>query len=773
MRLKNPAFFFSCSFFLMICCQMVMGNEQQQQYPSDSSRPENLNIIPRPFQVKLHPGSFSINRETVLLLPMDAGSEEGQVYQHCLEPAVPFTIPLKQRAEANYIQLSVDSVRVSGEEAYRLQVSPNHISITGHDRAGMFYGLQSLVQLAAASDNQVIPGYMIEDHPRFAYRGMHLDVSRHFFSAAIIQKWIDVLALYKINTFHWHLTDDQGWRIEIQKYPELQTISAYRNETLIGHKKDTPHQFDGKRYGGYYTQDEVKQIVQYAAARQITIIPEIEMPGHAMAALAAYPQLGCTGGPYQTATFWGIFSDVYCAGNDSTFTFLEDVLDEVLSLFPSKYIHVGGDECPKQRWHDCPKCRRRMTDEHLKDENELQSYFINRIEKFLNSKGRQIIGWDEILEGGLSPGATVMSWRGEEGGIEAARLQHDVVMTPEKMVYLDYYQSLNPDEPLAGGGYLPLSKIYSYEPFPPALTSEQTKYIIGVQANTWSEYMDSEEKAEYMMFPRMMALAEIGWSVKENKDYADFLYRLRQQSVLFKKLNLHAADTFDEITYSIGKNADGKTLVGLHSTLPHGIIHYTTDGSAPGKEATVYQDILTVEQNETIKASVFKNDEPLGREFYKSFLFHNAVGKPVKLTNQPADNYNPGEAALVNGIEASNLYNDGQWLGFSGVNLEALIDLGSVQNIKMIGMNILKYHWQKMWEPVELGFWISDDGVDYKKIYSQKDFPLNGINVIRASLKNKKARYIKVVAVNRGTIPPGEYIAGAKALLMVDEIMVY
>jgi hexosaminidase len=598
-------------------------------------------------------------------------------------------------------------------------------------------------------------------------------VSRHFFSAAMIQKWIDVLALYKINTFHWHLTDDQGWRIEIKKYPELQTVSAYRNETLIGHKKDIPHQFDGKRYGGYYTQEEVKQIVQYAAARQITIIPEIEMPGHAMAALAAYPQLGCTGGPYQTATFWGIFSDVYCAGNDSTFTFIEDVLDEVLALFPSSYIHIGGDECPKQRWHDCPKCRKRMADEQLKDENALHGYFIKRIEKYLNSKGRQIIGWDEILEGGLSPGATVMSWRGEEGGIEAARLHHDVVMTPEKMVYLDYYQSLYPDEPLAGGGYLPLSKIYAYEPFPPELTTEETKYIIGVQANTWSEYMDSGQQAEYMMFPRMMALAEIAWSEKGSRDYADFLDRLRHQAVLLKNLDIHAANTFDEITYSIGKNADGKTLVGLHSTLPQGVIHYTTDGSVPGKEAAVYQDMLDVEKSETIKAAVFKNDKPWGREFAKSFLFHQAVGKPVKLTYQPADNYNPGTAALVNGIEASNLYNDGQWVGFSGVNLEAVIDLGSVQNIRLIGMNILKYHWQKMWEPVELGFWISDDGVDYRKVYSQKDFPVNGINAIRASLKNMKARYIKVTAVNRGTIPPGEYIAGAKALLMVDEIMVY
>jgi hexosaminidase len=380
---------------------------------------------------------------------------------------IPYQIPVRQKANANYIRLVIDSVGVSFQEGYILQVGQNHVLITGHDRAGVFYRLQSLIQMVAQSGNNTISGCIIEDHPRFAYRGMHLDVSRHFFSAATIKKWIDVLALSKINVFHWHLTDDQGWRIEIKGYPALQTVAAYRNETLIGHKKEIPHVFDGKRYGGYYTQDEVRDIIHYAADKHITIIPEIEMPGHALAALAAYPSLGCTGGPYQTATFWGIFSDVYCAGYEEVFSFLQEVLDEVMALFPSKYIHIGGDECPKQRWRDCPKCRKRMSEENLKDENELQSYFIKRIEKYLNSKGRQIIGWDEILEGGLSPGATVMSWTGEQGGITAAMQNHQVIMTPEKYVYLDYYQSLYKDEPLAGGGYLPLNKIYEYEPLPP------------------------------------------------------------------------------------------------------------------------------------------------------------------------------------------------------------------------------------------------------------------------------------------------------------------
>ena len=430
----KPVFIFVFTVFSIVAGQAGMGRNIKIQHPGDSV----LNIIPRPFSVKRNPGSFHFNRETILWIAEDSVSNAIRPLQQCLAMVTEFSLPVKHQADSNYVRLEIDSSRVTNPEGYTLLVNRKQIVITGHDGAGLFYGLQSLMQLASAGNN-TIPACWIEDHPRFAYRGMHLDVCRHFFSVETIKKWLDILALYKINTFHWHLTDDQGWRIEIKSYPELQTISAYRNETLIGHKKEIPHLSDGKRYGGYYTQEEVKRIVQFAADRHITIIPEIEMPGHALAALAAYPNLGCTGGPYQTATFWGIFSDVYCAGNDSTFIFLQRVLDEVLAMFPSKYIHIGGDECPKQRWQDCVKCRKRMADEHLKSENELQSYFIKRIEKYLNDRGRQIIGWDEILEGGLSPGATVMSWRGENGGIEAAKQNHKVIMTPEKFVYLDYY----------------------------------------------------------------------------------------------------------------------------------------------------------------------------------------------------------------------------------------------------------------------------------------------------------------------------------------------
>ncbi|MFB0497833.1 hexosaminidase [Mucilaginibacter sp. OAE612] len=716
---------------------------------------------------------FTFNQSTAIGTTPNIGRDNLTFFNTWFKSVSGFSLRANHRSNAP-VQLNIDDKYVTQPEGYKLSVTAKQIKISGHDAAGVFYGLQSLTQLLKVTNGKVtIQGYTITDYPRFAYRGMHLDVSRHFFKPEAIKKWIDLLALYKINTFHWHLTDDQGWRIEIKKYPLLQSISAYRDETIIGHKKDSPHRFDGKRYGGYYTQDEVKEIVEYATQRHITVIPEIEMPGHALAALAAYPQLGCTGGPYKTATFWGIFDDVYCAGNDETFTFLQNVMNEVLPLFPSKYIHIGGDECPKTKWKVCPKCQQRIKDEHLKDEKELQSYFIGRMEKYLNSKGRQIIGWDEILEGGLTPGATVMSWTGEEGGIAAAKQHHDAIMTPEKYVYLDYYQSLYRAEPLAGGGYTPLSKVYNYEPITNELSGEEAKYIKGVQANAWSEYMASPAQAERQLFPRMLALAEVAWSSKENKSYPDFLKRLRYQQPLLKKLNINAADVFDEITDSVTETADHRVALNLQTTLPRAKIFYTTDGTEPGLNSKGYTGAITIASPGIIKAAVFNNGRQQGRTYEKSFTIHKAIGKTVTLKNQPQGGFNPGNTfGLVNGIFGSKLYNDGQWHGFSGDDLEAVVDLGNVQNVSKLGINILKYHWQKMWEPTLLTFEVSTDGSNYTEVYRQTDFPDNGINAVRANIKAQQARYIRVKATNKGIIPPGEYIAGAKAWLMVDEIIV-
>ncbi|MDP5092104.1 MAG: beta-N-acetylhexosaminidase, partial [Polaribacter sp.] len=407
-------------------------------------------------------------------------------------------------------------------------INKNQIKISAKSSKGAFYAVQSLLQLLppkTTSKSIAIQCLEIKDEPKFVYRGMHLDVSRHFFSVDFIKKYLDLMAMLKMNTFHWHLTDDQGWRIEIKKYPKLQEIAAFRKETLIGHFSDEPQQFDGKKYGGFYTQEQIKEIVSYASERQITVIPEIEMPGHSQAAIAAYPELGCTGKQIEVATKWGVFEDIYCT-NENTFKFLEDVIDEVIPLFPGKYIHIGGDEAPKTQWKNCIHCQNLIKKEGLKDEHELQSYFITRMEKYINSKGKLIIGWDEILEGGLAPNATVMSWRGIQGAIDAAKQKHTVVLTPNSHCYFDYYQSDNEAEPLAIGGFLPLEKVYDFNPIPDELSTDESKFVLGVQGNVWTEYLSTPEKVEYMVFPRAIALAEVVWSSSENKNYTDFIHRL-------------------------------------------------------------------------------------------------------------------------------------------------------------------------------------------------------------------------------------------------------
>ncbi|MBO9564539.1 MAG: family 20 glycosylhydrolase [Niastella sp.] len=743
------------------------------QEPVDSTQPF---VVPQPVSLKNTGQPFTIDDATLIYCLQETVMPSARLLQDYLQAddSRQRKVEAKQPS-TNYISLQVDSTIVPQQEGYRLQIDKDHIELTGHDVAGVIHGIQTLRQLWITTLKKTlqVPGYTIADYPRFAYRGMALDVSRHMFSVDFIKKYIDLLSLYKFNTFHWHLTDDQGWRIEIKKYPRLQSVAAWRKQTLIGHKKETPHRFDGKRYGGYYTQEEIKEVIRYATARGITIIPEIEMPGHALAALAAYPELGCTGGPYATATFWGIFDDVYCAGNDSTFTFLQNVLDEVVELFPSRYIHIGGDECLKTKWQACPKCQQRIKALALKDEHELQSYFIQRIEKHLNSKGRAIIGWDEILEGGLAPNATVMSWRGEEGGLEAARQKHAVIMTPESHLYFDYYQSLHNDEPVAAGNYTPLSKVYSYQPAA-TLPDSLLPYIKGVEGQAWSEYYTSEDQAGYMIFPRALALAELAWTPAALRNYEQFIKRLNWQTVVLSRLKAPYYYLYNgvECNNIIAKN--GSVELTLRTNHPYATIHYTTDNSTPDWQSNWYEAPVIMKKSGVLKAQVIegRHNQPLGRMYQQVVTIHKAVGAQVTLKNQPLPRWNPGKEVLVNGIAGHHRYNDAQWLGFSGDNLEAVIDLGTSQAINTIGLNLLNYHWQRIWAPVVLNIEVSEDGEQYKKVYTQKNFPVNGINKIRTSVKGVKARYVKVTGVNKGIIPVGEYGAGGKALLMIDEIIV-
>ncbi|MBL0325835.1 MAG: family 20 glycosylhydrolase [Cytophagaceae bacterium] len=570
------------------------------------------NIIPKPQKLEVAKGQFKITNTTPIIVP--AGDTEVRKIAEQLSTKIKvvwgYENQITETLKPNGLRFINNAA--FAEEAYELKVSPQNIEITASNPKGHFYGYQTLLQLlpieifGSSRISKTIlaaSACTVTDEPRFPYRGIMLDVSRHFFPADFIKKLIDNLAVNKINTLHWHLTDDQGWRIEIKKYPKLTEVGSIRKESMVGHYRE--QKFDGKPYGGFYTQDQIKDIVAYAKSKYVTVIPEIEMPGHAMGALTAYPELGCTGGPYEVRTLWGVEDKVYCP-SEKTFSFLEDVLTEVMDLFPSKYIHIGGDECPKDSWKASAFCQDLMKKEGLKDEHELQSYFIRRIDKFVTSKGRRIIGWDEILEGGLSPNATVMSWRGIEGGIEAAKQMHDVIMTPTSYMYLDYYQGNPAKEPLAIGGFLNLEKTYSFEPQVAELNPEQAKYILGVQGNLWTEYVKTPQHAEYMLFPRALAIAEIGWSDK-TKNFINFSSRLDTHLKRLELMAVNYSKSANNVSFSTELNTQKRTVVKLSTAHPSGQIRYTLDGSSPIATSLLYNPSTKIKilGDHTLAAAVF------------------------------------------------------------------------------------------------------------------------------------------------------------------------
>lgn len=528
---------------------------------------QDYTIIPKPIDIQVKNGRFIIDQNTKVTADKDL-EVEAQYLAEILSLSTGKEIQFTDKNTKGNINLIIDS-SLESDEAYILSVDYNKVKISGKTAKGIFYGIQSLRQLIqkkarCESESEIasIPATLITDAPRYAYRGMHLDVARHFFSVDFIKRYIDILAMHKMNSFHWHLTEDQGWRIEIKKYPKLTEVGALRNGTIVGNYPGSEN--DNLKYGGYYTQEEVKEVIAYAAKNHITVIPEIELPGHSSAAIAAYPFLSCfpkensivpkgmisegskkaqrNGKPKIVQESWGVYDDVYCAGKEETFEVLENILSEVIELFPSKYIHIGGDECPKGNWKRCSLCQKRKKEHGLKDEHELQSYFIQRIEKFVNSKGKNIIGWDEILEGGLAPNATVMSWRGNKGGIEAANADHNVIMSPNSHCYFDHYQAKDrTNEPIAIGGFLPVEKVYSFDPTPDELEASKHKYILGGQANLWTEYIGTEEYAEYMLLPRLTALSESLWSQKKMKNWDDFKVRLSTFRKKYDELGLNYA----------------------------------------------------------------------------------------------------------------------------------------------------------------------------------------------------------------------------------------
>ena len=623
-----------------------------------------------------------------------------------------------------------------------------------------------------------MPAAVIYDYPRFGHRGMMLDVSRHIFDLDSIKEFIDVMALHNMNKFHIHLTDDQGWRIEIKKYPELTQVGAWRSGTKIG-KSET---YDTIRHGGFYTQEELRELVQYAADRHIDIIPEIDLPGHQLAALATYPELGCTGGPYEVWRQWGVSDDVICAGNEDAMRFLEDVLTEVMDIFPSEYIHIGGDECPKVRWEQCPKCQAKIKelgfkdDEHFKAEAYLQSYVMTRMEKFVENHGRKVIGWDEILEGGLGPNVTVMSWRSIDGGKEGAKQHHDVIMTPCSHLYFDYYQTDNiDDEPLAIGGYIPVSRVYEFEPIPSDLTEEEAKHILGPQANLWVEYIKNMSTVFYRVLPRMDALTEVQWVSPEQKDYDSFRKRAYKMVELYDIKGWNYAKHIFDIDVEIVPNVDAKCIDVTMSKFGEGDILYTLDGTDPLTNGTKYTEALKLTENAKLRAIV-KRARNVGKEFKTDIELSKSSMKPISLKNEPHENYRfDGANTLIDGLSGGNNYKTGRWIAFFGENLDATIDLIEEQEISNLqfNCNLTKGDW--IFNAKSVKILASNDGNTFEEIHYQ-EFPIETVRedgFISYSVDFEKAstRFVNVV-IEPHMCPEGHSGYGYPAWIFVDEIKI-
>ena len=561
-------------------------------------------IIPLPSQIVSAPGFFYFSGTTKI-----SSDESTPIPSYLQTYLKQRQTALNANGNANEIVFTVSNQGLS--EGYELKISQNKIHVTGNDEKGLFYGIQSLIQFLQhqplSNGSISIPCQTITDQPRFGYRGIMLDAGRYFQPVSYIKELLDMMATYKFNTFHWHLTEDQGWRVEIEKYPKLMSKAAWRSETVIGHHNQKPRVYDGEKHGGYYTKDDIREIVAYASERNIAVIPEIEMPGHATAAIAAYPELGCTGKALEVPTDWGVKEDVYCP-SETTFKFLEDVLTEIIPLFPSPYIHIGGDECPKKQWKESALAQSVMKREGLKDEDALQSYFIKRMEAFLKTKGKKLIGWDEILEGGLAPDATVMSWRGIKGGIEAAHLGHDVIMSPNTFCYFDYYQSDAPGEPLAIGGKLTVEKVYSFDPIPDELPAETHKHILGGQGNIWTEYISTLPKLRYMAYTRMLALSEVLWTPVAKKEFLPFAVRLNKHIDYWKTKNIEFANHLFEIKPTLTTKEEGLE-VALTPLVPWGEIRYTLDGTEPKSSSAVYTNPLLLTKKTVVKTQSFVQNQ--------------------------------------------------------------------------------------------------------------------------------------------------------------------
>ena len=676
-------------------------------------------------------------------------------------------------------------------EAYTLAVSEQCVKVEASGLRGFNYAIQTVKQMLpvevygkeAASVKCVMPCVVINDAPRFAYRGLHLDECRHFFGIEEVKRYLDIMEVHKLNKFHWHLTEDQGWRIEIKKYPRLTEVGSVRKGTCI--KKDfTSH--DGVPYGEgmWYTQDQIREVVAYAASKGIDVIPEVDLPGHMVAALAAYPELGCTGGPYEVWTRWGVSEDVLCAGNEKVYEFLEDVLDEICELFPYEYIHIGGDECPKVRWESCPKCQAKIRQLGYKDENGykaehyLQGYVMSRIEKYLNEKGRRVIGWDEILEGEVAPNATVMSWRGEKGGLQAVRMGHDAIMTPNTYYYLDYYQSADiKNEPFGIGGYLPIEKCYSYEPYVDGMTPEEQAHILGVQGNLWTEYIATAEHLEYMLLPRLAALSEVQWCNADRKDWDRFYESADDFCAIYDKMGYNYATHVLQVTGKITAEPDnGRAVVELGAQ-GDAKIKYTLDGKKPGLFSRTYKKPVVLDESAVLTAAAFRDGiEP--KMVVKEFVSHKAIGKNVVFSRPPHPKYvYESPVSLTDGVKGPDVFKSVEWTGWHGKDFEMTIDMGETEPYSSVSVGVLSDKPSYVFDPEKVTVSVSEDGTEFTEVAAQ-EYAVDGADVpdeasvLTLSFPETAARYVRVKVTPVQKIPHWHYAAGKRTFVFIDEVVV-
>ena len=751
---------------------------------------QTINVVPYPNEVQIKSGEFCVAGADV---KYDATADERT---KALIEAFAQQLSLVTGAES---AVSEDNGEIAfildaemPHEAYTLNVTKNGVEVKASGLNGFNYAIQTIKQMlpvevfgkvAAADKEWTLPCVKINDAPRFGYRGLHMDVSRHFFDMDEVKRYLDIMEVHKLNTLHWHITDDQGWRLEIKKYPRLTEVGAVRKQTLVGHLFDS-EVYDGTPYGEgcYFTQEQVREILDYAAGKGITVIPEIDLPGHMLAALAAYPELGCTGGPYDVWGKWGVADDVLCVGKEKTMQFLEDVLTEVCELFPAEYVHIGGDECPKVRWEKCPHCQAKIAELGLKDddrfqaEHYLQGYVTARMEEFLHSKGKKLIGWDEILEGELAPNATVMSWRGVAGGLQAVRMGHDAIMTPNTFFYLDYYQSLDKEnEPLAIGGYLPVEKCYSYEPTVEGMTEEEKAHILGVQANLWTEYIATPDHLHYMLLPRLAALAEVQWCQPEVKSWERFLDSADEFCGIYDIMGYKYGDhLFD--TRGVCETGDGVSVVlEAQGETP---IRYTLDGSEPTVDSPLYTEPVKITESCTLKARSERGGQMSGRTFEKSFTAHKAMGRPVEIitTTHPNYTFNCPDL-LTDGLVGEGPYNSGDFAGWYNQPFEVVADMGGDEYSEVtLSTIVFKYDW--IMNPTSFTILTSEDGENFTEVahmdiecVGQMD-DANGCQDYTLTFGQTSAKYLKVIAGCCTSLPEWHPGAGHPAFLFVDEVIV-